>query len=100
MSEVPPPGDDAPREHDTFARGSKLFHIYEEDLAVLEKALPEISSCLMGHDNPRVRTALRRVKAILSDVRWDYGPHGQVEIIRCDDIPPGADPPDDPQGVC
>lgn len=60
----------------------RLFQIYEDDLAELERILPDIESHLMLHLDARQRTQLRRVKDILSNVRWNYGPHDNVEIVE------------------
>jgi hypothetical protein len=69
---------------------SKLFQIYEEDLTELERALPEFSDRLMGLLDNRLRTQLRRVQTILSNVRWNYGPPSHVEKIAADDEPTAA----------
>lgn len=62
-------------------RGHRMFQIYESDLAELEKIIPAMSDGQMGNWTPRERTQLRRVKDILSNVRWNYGPHTKVERI-------------------
>jgi hypothetical protein len=64
---------------------AKLFQIYEDDLAELERALPEFSDRLMGVLDNRLRTQLRRVQTIISNVRWNYGPPAHVEKIAADD---------------
>lgn len=61
--------------------GSRMFQIYESDLAELEKIVPAMSDHFMGKLSPRLRTQLRRAKDILSNVRWNYGPHDEVEVI-------------------
>lgn len=65
---------------------SKLHQITEEDLQTLERSLPELQAALIdvlaGPDAPRLRTHLRSVKTILSNVRWDYGPPEQVERVE------------------
>lgn len=61
---------------------SKLFRIYEEDLAELEKLLPvAFDELAMTQPSPRARTMFRRIKEIISNVRWNYGPPEQVERI-------------------
>jgi len=61
---------------------SKLYHIHEEDLQELERVIPEIFESLTHETNqPKHRVQLRRVKEILSDVRWNYQPHTDVEKI-------------------
>jgi len=62
-----------------------MFQMYEEDLAELERVIPEFSDSMMGKLSPRMRTQLRRCKEILSNVRWNYGPHSEVEIIPASD---------------
>jgi hypothetical protein len=74
----------------------KLFQINEEDLATLEHTLPQLQDALFPElanplVAPRLRVQLRRVKDILSNVRWNYGPPMNVEII-----PAGGDAPAPP----
>lgn len=60
---------------------SRLFQIYEDDLAELERILPEFANRLFQAplDN-KVRVQLRRCQTILSNVRWNYGPPTDVEV--------------------
>lgn len=69
---------------------SKLFQIHEEDLAELERILPDICDRYMQVLDNRLRVQFRRLQTILSQVRWNYGPPQQVEIIPADG--PGPDP--------
>ena len=69
---------------------SKLFDIYEDDLAELERTLPQLGNALTQHLTNRLRMQLRRCQTILSNVRWNYGPPTQVKIVSCGD----ADEPD------
>lgn len=65
----------------------KMMQIDENDLGELERALPEIAealSCGTGL-SPRLRVKLRRTQSILSNVRWNYGPVGEIEVINKDD---------------
>lgn len=64
---------------------SKLFQIYEEDLAELEKILPELAEVLVANLTGRTRIKLRRCQAILSNVRWNYGPPTDVETHPASD---------------
>ena len=63
----------------------KLYQINEDDLAELERTLPQFMSDLMplmADDNqraPRLRTQFRRVQEIMQNVRWNYGPWSGVE---------------------
>ncbi|MCH8343701.1 MAG: hypothetical protein IH983_06910 [Planctomycetes bacterium] len=65
---------------------SKLFQINEDDLGALEATLPQLADALMPVLNNKLRVQIRRVQQILSDVRWDYGPPTDVEIIPVDDV--------------
>jgi hypothetical protein len=71
---------------------SKLFQITEEDLAELEHVMPQIQNDLFdelaGPAGNRIRVQLRRVKEILTNVRWDYGPPEHVERIDAGDAGP------------
>ena len=63
----------------------KLFQIYEDDLAELEQILPSIcDGPLVEFMDPSIRRKFRRCKLILSNVRWNYGPHDNVEVIPVD----------------
>lgn len=65
----------------------RLFQIYEEDLAELERTLPQLAGALMPMLTNRLRIQIRRSQAILSDVRWNYGPPSDIErIIPGNDI--------------
>lgn len=63
---------------------SKLFRITEDDLAELERILPQLCSSLTPVMNNRDRVHLRRCQTILSDVRWEYGPSTLIETIPAD----------------
>lgn len=75
---------------------AKLFQIHEDDLADLERLLPNLADALARpmfecpESAPRLKTAIRRVKEIISNVRWNYGPIEIVEIILAGDEPPDA----------
>ncbi len=73
---------------DKIGAMSKLFQIHEDDLAELERTLPQFSDALMLNLTSRLRTQLRRCQTILSNVRWNYGPPTDVEIIESE----GTDP--------
>lgn len=60
---------------------SKLFRIEEDDLAELERTLPELSDALFTQMNGRLRVKIRRIQKILSDVRWSYGPPSNIERV-------------------
>ena len=75
---------------------SRLFQITEDDLAELERLLPDLQDAVMTsrgyNDNNRIRVQLRRVKDIVSNLRWNYGPPTNVGIIPVD----GSDEPQEP----
>lgn len=64
---------------------SRLFQIYEQDLEALEETLPDLHEALAEKTTPRIRVKLERVKQILSNVRWNYGPHREVETVGDDE---------------
>ena len=64
---------------------SKLFQIKEDDLGALEATLPQLTDALIPVLNNKLRVQLRRVQQVLSDVRWNYGPPSEVQIISPDD---------------
>lgn len=64
---------------------SKLFQIYEDDLGELERILPQLAQAMAPVLNNTLRVQLRRCQAILSSVRWDYGPPNKVEIVPADE---------------
>jgi len=60
-----------------------LHQITEEDLAALERYLPQImSATMLSCNEPLTRKQWERVKEIISNVRWNYGPPNQVEQIN------------------
>jgi len=61
----------------------KMFQIHESDLAELEHMLPELCDVvtMTVGSTPRHRTLVRKVKSILSNVRWNYGPPSNVEVV-------------------
>lgn len=63
---------------------NQFFQISEEDLSDLERIIPDIINRIVYTD-PRMRTQARRVKDILSNVRWEYGPHECVEEYEEDE---------------
>jgi hypothetical protein len=65
-----------------------VYQIHEDDLGALEQTLPRLADAMMPHLDNRLRVQLRRVQKILSDVRWNYGPPSEVEIIPVDDDDP------------
>lgn len=64
---------------------SKKFQINEEDLATLEHILPQFCDDLYVTMNNRQRSQFRQVQDILKNVRWNYGPPLEVEVIPADE---------------
>ncbi len=62
----------------------KLFQVYEEDLGELEKILPQLAEALVRNLDNRSRIKLRRCQAILSNVRWNYGPPTEITATPAD----------------
>ena len=59
-----------------------MFQINADDLAVLEFAIPELCEHLAEKTSNADRVKIRRVKEILSNVRWNYQPHSEIERIE------------------
>lgn len=76
------PPDDRGSAGTPLLGGTRLFQIYESDLAELEQSLPELSWAVGLQNDRRLKTHLRRLKRIVSDVRWNYGPHDNVQIVE------------------
>lgn len=63
----------------------KLFQMNEDDLAELERILPQLGEALTPVLTGRTRIHLRRCQAILSAIRWGYGPPTDVKRIDVGD---------------
>ena len=61
---------------------SRLFSIHETDLAAMEQLIPDLYQRFMTDCGPVENTKFRHLQRILSDVRWDYGPHSAVEQVE------------------
>lgn len=64
----------------------RMFQIHESDLETLEQELPmlmDFSAMPHGNWNDRedIREAWDMVRAIVSKVRWNYGPPSRVEPL-------------------
>ena len=59
----------------------RMFQVHEESLCELEALIPEIVNILAMGLNPRLRVKCRRIKQILSDVRWNYGPYDEIREV-------------------
>jgi len=60
----------------------RLLQITDDDLTDLERTLPQLADALMPVLDNRLRVQLRQVQRILSNVRWNYGPASEVEVVR------------------
>lgn len=61
-----------------------MLQIHEDDLATLERTLPQLADALMSNLDNRLRVQLRQVQQIISNVRWNYGPARHVGEIPAD----------------
>lgn len=81
----------------------KFFQLTEDDLIELERILPQLGDSLLlsGSASIKNKMQLRKVKSILSNVRWNYGPpdilnpiqenqHEEVDQEELDQPPPIA----------
>jgi len=69
----------------------KMYQISEDDLETLESTLPSLQDALlwpqtngMPINDRRVQEWLAMAKRIISDVRWNYGPHQHVETLSAE----------------
>ena len=74
----------------------KHFQISEEDLAELERVLPDLcqrvshaeARCREQEEKPtddnRLNVQIRRVQKIMLDVRWNYQPHTDISTVPAD----------------
>lgn len=60
----------------------KLFQINEDDLAELERSIPRLCEIVADRMGGAERAMLRRVQRVLTDVRWNYQPHREHEIVE------------------
>lgn len=63
---------------------SRLLQICDDDLATLEKTLPQLADALMPRMDNRLRVQLRQVQKILSAVRWGYGPPAEIKVVSAE----------------
>ena len=61
----------------------KLYQVYEEDLRFMETAIPVLFERLGCEINdPKIQVIAEELKRIVSDVRWDYGPPSEVQVVK------------------
>lgn len=67
---------------DDLPKSTKFYQIREHDLGLLEKCLPILHEAVSPESLrwPQVQVALEECKRIVSDIRWNYGPH-QERIV-------------------
>lgn len=64
----------------TIQMTESLFQVYETDLSLLERELPSLmGDALVSCNDAMTRKRWEAVKAVLSNVRWNYGPPTQVK---------------------
>lgn len=75
---------DTPEETPPLPVGSRLHQITEDDLAELERIVPELIWRLEPEqlNQTVVRKRAEKLKEILSNVRWGYGPPRSVEVVE------------------
>lgn len=61
----------------------KLLQIYEDDLQKLEFALPKLFDRLPveAKNDPAMQVLQEECREVLANVRWNYGPHTNVQRI-------------------
>jgi hypothetical protein len=62
----------------------KMHQIYADDLQKLEHALPQVFDALSPDlkNDARLQVLLEECKEVLSSVRWNYGPHSDVQRLN------------------
>lgn len=71
---------------------AKMFQIYEDDLAILEREVPCLADALLPQMDNALRVKIRALQRVIMNVRWDYGPPEQVERVELDGL---TEDPDD-----
>ena len=60
----------------------KMHQISEDDLSTLESVMPELIDVIGDRLDNRLRAKARRIQQVLQRVRWNYGPHTDVETME------------------
>jgi len=71
-NELPPPS-------------TKLFQLNEDDLATLERDIPAVFDRMYDRMDNAMCVKFRRIQTILTNIRWNYGPPRNVEVIPADE---------------
>lgn len=61
---------------------ARCHQIYEDDLCALEATLPRLMDDHDENWTATDRTRWRQVQQVLLRVRWNYGPHENVERVE------------------
>ena len=71
----------------------KMYQIHEHDLIELSRDCALLCDEMSHELHARQKVMVRRIKRLLSDVLWNYGPHESSEIIPSegDEESPEAD---------
>lgn len=59
----------------------RLHQINDDDLKTLEECVPQLTERLAERTTNADRAMIRRVKEVLSNVRWNYQPHREHQIM-------------------
>lgn len=78
---------------DVHPVSQKRFHVTEDDLCDLERMLPQLCefATLRPDARPMFRVMTRRLQQIMTNIRWDYGPSGEVHVIPVDGPMPNSE---------
>lgn len=79
--------NEIPKDDTELPGGStRLFQINEDDLAELERLVPILyDRAAEKMDDNKSRVMVRRVKDIISNVRWNYAPWSNIETLPAGD---------------
>lgn len=95
MNDTAPNPDDDGMPVGAHVRGSRLFQIRDDDLSELTQLTARVLDDWIFEvgTTPLNRRTYTRIRDILSDVRFNYGPPTYIEKIPCDGLEPGSDEP-------
>lgn len=63
----------------------KLHQINDDDLRTLEECVPLLTQSIGERTSNTDRVMIRRVKEVLSNVRWNYQPHSEIKEMPLDE---------------
>lgn len=67
---------------DRVPKGDRLYQIHGADLRTVEDALERIEMWEDGYVSGYVAADVRKIRQVIDDVRRDYEPHSDVEVIK------------------